>query len=115
MPAFLKLEEDSQEFLVVALLLLNTMPEDMDQSTISISAWKAIENELNVKFMFPFRDWFVREHSDLKQALHTDMEKGEANGWQARALASYLLHAKPPALGQTPGVEKCVNSKKLSG
>ena len=113
MPAFLLLEEESQDFLVVSLLLLNTMPEDMDQSTISISAWKAIENELNVKFMFPFRDWFVREHSDLKQALLTDMEKGEANGWQARALASYLLHAKPPALGQTRAVvEKCVNSKK---
>lgn len=113
MPAFLQLEEESQEFLIVALLLLNTMPEDMDQSTISISAWKAIENELNVKYMFPFRDWFVREHSDLKQALSTDMERGEANGWEARALASYILRAKPPALGQTRAVvEKCVNSKR---
>jgi hypothetical protein len=111
MSAFAELEEDSQEFLVVALFLLETLPEKTDQSTISISAWKSIENELNSKILLPFRNSFIREHLEIRTHLESDL-KGK-HGWEAQVLAKYLLYGKPPALGQTSGViAKCAHSKK---
>ncbi len=111
MPAFAELEEESQEFLVVARLLLEILPETSDQSTISISAWKSIENELNTKILLPFRNAFIRDHLEAKRHLQSDLNK--EHGWEAEVLAKYLLNGKPPALGETNGViAKCAYSKK---
>jgi hypothetical protein len=111
MPTFAALEDESQEFLVVALFLLENLPEESDQSTVSISAWKAVENELNTKILLPFRDAFVREHSEVLTHLESDLRA--RHGWEAKELAKYLRDAKPPALGQTLGIiAKCAHSKK---
>ena len=109
MDQFFKLQDDSQKFLVTAFLSLEILPEAVDYSVVSMSAWKAVENELNSRLLMPFRDWFISNM--VKDKFKDDL--AEENGWEAKEVARYVLNGKPPPLGTTCGIlRKWSSSKK---
>jgi DNA modification methylase len=112
LPSFPSLEVDSQEFLITGLVVFYTLPDGMDAAVVSVSVWKAVENEINSKILTPFRDWMVRRNNDLIALIASD-SKAENAEWERIQLAGYLKKAKLPPLGVTVGIlNKCANSKK---
>ena len=112
LPSFRRLEADSLDFLVTGFVILQMLPDGMDASVVSVSVWKAIENELNCKLLVPFRDWIVGTHDDIASFVAGD-SGADPRDWERRELAKYLKKSKLPPLGTTRGIlDKCANSKK---
>ncbi len=105
------IEDNSQEFLITARIVLDTLPADMDFSVVSVSAWKAIENELGMKLFLPLRQAFTDRGAIDPETFNSD--KAGTNGKEALELARFLESGRTPALGTMRFIlNKVVTSKK---
>lgn len=92
--SFTAMEFKSQDFLVTATYLFTMLGDTFDFAPASVSAWKALENELAVKLFAPFRDWFNAQGVGAKSAVRNDQEK------DGRFLNNFLLHNNHMTVGQ---------------
>lgn len=112
---FQNFEEESQEFIITAKFVLETLSESHDFSIVSTSAWKTIELELNSKILAPFRDWILLSYGNPVEFTKPDyvlLKKSDKNEWQIQLLADFICGKKKPAVGQIVAIiNKCASSK----
>lgn len=108
-------EEESQEFIITAKFILETLSDTHDFSIVSTSAWKTIELELNTKILAPFRDWVLLSYGNPEEFTKPDyvlLKESVKNEWQIQLLADFIRGKKKPAIGQIVAiVNKCSSSK----
>lgn len=112
---FQNFEEESQEFIITAKVVLETLSDSHDFSIVSTSAWKTIELELNTKILNPFRDWVLLSYGNPAEFTKPDyvlIKNSVKNEWQIQMLADFICGKKKPAIGQIIAiVNKCASSK----
>ena len=94
-PAFSSLCASSKDFLATAVMIIDTLPLDLDFSIVSVSAWKTVETELAEKVFAKFRSWFQHRHTDVTAQL-----EGGLGSKETKALTQFLRDGKELALGQ---------------
>ena len=92
---FDRLTPSSKDFLATALFVLETLPDDLDFSLVSVSAWKAIELELAAQIFSPFKKWFATRHTNVTEAVTSDKQNSDT-----KRLASFLKGNKDMSLGE---------------
>ena len=92
--SFTVMELESQDFMVTATYLFTMLGDTFDFSPVSVSAWKALENELVVKLFAPFREWFRTQGVAAKAAVSNDRVK------DGEYLNNFLLRRKHMTIGQ---------------
>lgn len=92
---FDSLTPSSKDFLATALFVLETLPDDLDFSLVSVSAWKAIELELAAQIFSPFKKGFAARHPNVTDAVTSDRQNSDT-----KRLASFLKGNKDMSLGE---------------